>query len=83
MTFRDEGEPGTIGQIILHTNSNLNSVLDNYEPQTSNSNENLENNFFHNRGNNYSDDVDDGDDCMSIPRDDSKIFNNLIYFSKF
>lgn len=73
MTFRDEREPGTIGQIILHTNSKLNSVLDNYEPQISSeqsSNDNVENNFFQNRGNSYSDEVDD---CMSIPRDDSKI----------
>ena len=83
MTFRDEREPGTIGQIILHTNSKLNSVLDNYEPQISSeqsSNDNVENNFFQNRGINYSDDVDD---CIRIPRDDSKILNKIIYFPKF
>jgi len=76
MTFRDEREPGTIGQIILHTNSKLNSVLDNYEPQISSeqsSNDNVENNFFQNRGISYTDDVDDDDEGMSIPRDDSKI----------
>ena len=76
MTFRDEREPGTIGQIILHTNSKLNSVLDNYEPQISSeqsSNDNVENNFFQNRGNSYTDESDDDDDGMSIPRDDSKI----------
>lgn len=77
MTFRDEREPGTIGQIILHTNSKLNSLLDNYEPQISSeqsSNDNVENNFFQNRGNSYTDESDDDDDeGMSIPRDDSKI----------